>query len=186
MLGDADYGLHASVSLDWTPFERPFVDVALRADTLELDASTAFLDAFDEADFSETAELISRMASNWDGRLTLNVGRALVAGAALDDFQADQFKFRTAVFTTVVSKRWWPEAIWRFPSKSGSSPIWRSRAQPQMKNVRLEHLSDTEQTQLPFSGVLNLAADLRGEGDSPQSDAWQAWRDRPTCCSAMA
>ncbi len=167
VLGGAKNSPQANVSMDWIPFERPRLDISVRAESLEIADPESFLGPVDEEAFSQSVNLVSRILRNWDGQLTVAADRLRLADAVFEEFQLDvralDGRLENSGFETLAAGGYisMPFQVWFEPNLSIA-------AQPKVKNVRLEHLTEAE-SRLPLNGVLSLAADLKGEGETPEA-----------------
>ena len=167
VLGTTRRGPQAGISLDWTPFERPFLEASVRATTMELKTLGAgWSSAEEEGAFAQSVELVSRILRNWDGRVTLDVDRMRLAGTHMQDFEIDIRSEGGRIVESGLST-FVAGGYVEVPVQVWFEPYLSVALQPTVKNVWLERLNDLEGSRLPFSGVLNLAAELKGEGDTP-------------------
>lgn len=163
-IGADDEGPFGTLSLDWRPFEKPLFDAYGFAATVTLDdEALSALSA--QADPMSWVPAVARIVENWNGRVELQAGQMTISETQLDDvlFRATALDGRLSdgsLETLVASGHA------EMPFQASLDPIVSISAQPRLTNVRLEQIQNANGAALPFGGLLNLAADLRGEGNT--------------------
>ena len=155
-------GLTGSVSVDWTPFERPLLAARLDFDRLAIP---------DPADRDQTVALadllptIRRTLRNWDANLVVAVDRIRMGGATIEsaEIYVDAHGGQVPLGYLDLDLAGGHVEV---PFQAWFDPVFSVAFRPHIRDVRLERLPALGDVSVPLSGKLNVAADIKAEGDT--------------------
>ena len=154
--------LTGTVSVDWTPFERPLVAARLDVDWLVVPDLSQDEQTVAMADILPTVRQALR---NWDANLVVAVDRVDVSGAVIQsaELYVDAHDGRVPLGYLDLNIA---DGRVEVPFQAWFDPTLAIAFRPQIRDVKLEQLPAFGDVAVPVSGRLNIAADLTAEGET--------------------
>ncbi len=155
-------GLTGSLSVDWTPFERPLLAARLDVDRVAIP---------DRVDRDQTVSLagilptMRRALRNWDANLVVAADRIEVGGAVIEaaELYVDAHDGRVPLGYLDLDLAGGHVEV---PFQAWFDPVLAIAFRPHIREVKLERLPALGRLAVPVSGQVNIAADLKAEGDT--------------------